>query len=206
MSIFFHIHEILSLRIIEFLDYIYYNNLKILYKNSLKNLFYFSNNPILKPEFLLYLQFFFIYKFLCYENFFLVSFYLHFTHICKLVFDKLTIKYDYIPIKNVNILKESSFFLFLYFLFIKILYINTDLLNKLTSIFILFIFFILMNINFIYKERLKHIKLNKDFRHILKIFIISPSKPFIESVIKNTNYFSYENFLYLINFFIYILK
>ena len=201
-----YFHEIISTNILNFIDYIYYNKIIILYNNNLINLLNNSSYPILKPEFLLYLQYYFIYTFLYYKNFLMNFFALHSIYISGLVFEKFCLKFNYVSKNNVNVLKENSYFLFLYLLGIKIIYFKINFFKKFLLSILLFSFFTIMNINYIYKERLKYIKLKKDFRHPLKIFIISPSKLFIENIIIKTQYFTYENFLYLINICFFIFK
>jgi hypothetical protein len=128
---------------------------------------------------------------------------IHLTYISNNIYNKLLEKYEYKPSYNFNFLNNCANLLLLYLYTLKIIFLKTNFLNRMFILFTLSGFYLLININYIYKERLKYIKLKEDFRHPLKIFIISPSKTFIESVIKKTNYFTYNNFLYLINIIIY---
>jgi len=198
------LHDIITNKITTFLDYIYYNNLKKLYNENLNNLFQYCKYPVIKPEFFIYIQFYFIYTSLYYKNLIIYSISLHLMYISGKIFDNLLLKYDYIPTYNITFLKDSAYFLFLYLLSLKILFLKIYYINKILLSSTLSIFFTLMNINYIYQERLKYIELKQDFRHPLKILIISPSIPFIENVINRTKYCTYENFLFLINICMYI--
>jgi len=198
------LHEIISAKITYFLDYIYYNNLKKLYNESLNNLFQYCKYPVIKPEFFIYIQFYFIYTSLYYKNIIINSISLHLIYICSKIFNKLLINYDYKPFYNIYFLKDSAYFLFLYLLTLKITFLKIYYINKILLSTILSVFFVLMNINYIYKKRLECIELKKDFIHPLKILIISPSKPYIEAVINKTKYCTYGNFLFVINICIYL--
>jgi len=200
------LHDIITNKITTFLDYIYYNNLKKLYNENLNNLFQYCKYPVIKPEFFIYIQFYFIYTSLYYKNLIMYSISLHLMYISSKIFDNLLLKYDYKPIYNITFLKDSAYFLFLYLLSLKILFLKIYYINKILLSSILSIFFGLMNINYIYKERLKYIELKQDFRHPLKILIISPSISFIENIIYRTKYCTYENFLFLINICMYIFS
>lgn len=200
------LHEIISTKITYFLDYIYYNNLKKLYNESLNNLFQYCKYPVIKPEFFIYIQFYFIYASLYYKNIIINSISLHLIYICSKIFNKLLLKYDYKPLYNIYFLKDSAYFLFLYLLSLKITFLKIYYINKILLSSILSIFFTLMNINYIYTKRLECIELKKDFTHPLKILIISPSKSYIESVINKTKYCTYGNFLFVINICIYLFS
>lgn len=200
------IHNYISNKIISILDYIYYNNLKKLYNENLDNLFHYSKYPIIKPDFFVYIQYYFIYNSLYFKNFLVYTTSLHLIPISNIIFENLLVKYNYNPTFNIYFLKDSAYFLFLYLLSFQILFLKNYYIRKIIISSILTSFFTLMNINYIYKERLKHIELKKDFRHPLKILIISPSKTFIESIINKTKYCTYSNFIFLINICIYFIS
>lgn len=208
MSKLLHFHQIIANKITLFLDNIYYNNLKKLYNDTLTNILKFSKFPIIKPEFFVYMQYYFIYLFLHYitnKKLFLYSTSLHLTYVSGLVFKNLSNKYEYIPINNIYFLKDTSYLLFIYLLFFKIFFLKIFFYKKIFMYFCLNSFYILLNVNFIYRERLKCIEENKEFRHNLKFLIISPEKNVIEKIIHKTQFFNYSNFLFLINILIYLL-
>lgn len=200
------IHEYISTKIIDFLDYFYYNNLKKLYNENIDDLFYNLKFPIIKPDFFIYIQYYLIYNSLYFNNYLIYSFSLNLLPITNIIFDNLLIKYNYIPTLNINFLKDSSYFLFLYLLSLKIIFLKINFIKKAFLSILIFSFFSIMNINYIYKERLKYIELKQDFRHPLKILIISPSKAFIEKIIYKTRYFTYNNFILLLNICIFFMN
>ena len=207
MSNLLHFHQIIANKITHFLDNIYYNNLKKLYNDTLSNTLKLSKFPVIKPELFVYMQYYFIYLFLHYvtnKKLFLYSISLHLTYISGLIFKDLSKKYEYDPIYNIYFLKETSYLLFMYLLFFKIFFLKIQFYNKILMYSLLNSFYLLMNINFIYKERLKCIEEQKEFRHKLKFLIISPEKSFIEKVIYKTRFFTYSNFLFFINILIYL--
>ena len=199
-------YKIIFTKIINFLDYIYYNNLKKLYNESIDNLFHNSKYPIIKPEYFIYFQYYLIYNSLYFKNFIVYSLSLHLLPITNTIYDNLLLKYNYIPPFNSYFLKDSSYFLFLYLLSLKIIFLKINYIKKWILSMFIFIFFSIMNINYIYKERLKYIELKEDFRHPLKILIISPSKTFIENVIHKTRYFTYNNFIFLLNICLFFMS
>jgi hypothetical protein len=191
MSNLLHFHQIIANKISHFLDNIYYNNLKKLYNDTLSNTLKFSKFPVIKPELFVYMQYYFIYLFLHYvtnKKLFLYSTSLHLTYISGLIFKDLSKKYEYVPIYNIYFLKETSYLLFMYLLFFKIFFLKIQFYNKILMYSLLNSFYLLLNINFIYKERLKCIEEQKEFRHNLKFLIISPEKSFIEKVIYKTRF------------------
>jgi hypothetical protein len=207
MSNLLNFHQIIANKITIFLDNIYYNNLKKLYNDTLSNILKLSKFPIIKPEFFVYMQYYFIYLFLHYitrKKIFLYSSSLHLTYISGLLFKNLSTKYEYTPINNIYFLKDTSYLLFMYLLFFKIFFLKILFYKKIFMYICLNSFYFLLNINFIYKERLKCIEENKEFRNKLKFLIISPEKNFIEKVIYKTRFFTYSNFLFLINVLIYL--
>ena len=175
---------------------------------NINDVFRYSKFPVIKPEYFIYIQYYFIYTFFYYissKNLIMYSISLHLIHISGIIFDDLVIKYNYVPVNNINFLKESSYLLFMYLFFFKILFLKIILLKRLFLLYSFYTFYIVQNINYIYKERLKYIELKKDFIHPLKILIISPNKEFIENMINNTRFFTYTNYLLFINILLYIV-
>ena len=233
LGFFRNFHEIISKKITTLLDSIYYNNLKKIYNRYLESIktvpelnqvthdanlplpvenindvFRYSKFPVIKPEYFIYIQYYFIYTFFYYmssKNLIMYSISLHLIHISGIIFDDLVVKYNYVPVNNINFLKESSYLLFMYLFFFKILFLKIILLKRLFLLYSFYTFYIVQNINYIYKERLKYIELKKDFIHPLKILIISPNKAFIENMINNTRFFTYTNYLLFINILLYIV-
>ena len=182
------------------LDNIYYNNLQKIYKNTydtLDKIFIYCKIPVIKPDFFVYMQYYFIYTFFYYitnENLLFYSISLHLTHINGLIYQKLCIKYNYTPIANIDFLRNSNYLLFMYLFFLKFLF-----LNKIFLLISMSLFYIMHNINITYKDRLKSIENKKEFNHPLKILIITSNKKNIENIIYNTRFFTYSNYLFFIN-------
>lgn len=202
-----NIHYNISERIANFLDNIYYKNLKKIYNDSLENIF--CKFPIIKPDYFIYFQYYFIYTsfyYITYKKVIMYSLSLQSIYISGLIFDNLSKKYNYNPINNILFLKNTSLLFFLYLLFLKILFLRIVLYKKMFILSSFSIFYFLHNLNYIYKERLKYIELKKDFIHPLKIFIISPNKDFIKTVIHKTTYFTHGNYLLFINLLLFIFN
>jgi hypothetical protein len=206
--VFNYLYKIVSYKIVYLLDVIYYKNLKRLYpQNDLNEILILKKFPVIKPDYFIFLQFYFIYKFfynLTYNNIYRYSFFLHSYYINGIIFDKLSDIYKYNSNNNILFFKNISEYVFLYMLFLKIYLLNIGYYKKGFILFSISSFYFLHCINRIYKERLKSIELNKDFYHPFKILIITPNKNKIINIIKKTNYFTYENMLFFINLYIYI--
>lgn len=203
-----NIHNIISEKITNFLDNVYYKNLNKLYNQNLETIFKCCNFPIIKPDYFIFFQYYFIYTslyYITYKKKIMYSMSIHLMHICGIIFDNLIKKYNYTSINNILFLKNTSYLLFLYLLFLKILFLRIILYKKIFMLFSFSVFYFLHNLNYIYKERLKFIELKKDFIHPLKILIISPNRPFIENIINKTKYFTYENYLLFINLLLFII-
>lgn len=204
-----NIHKVISEKITFFLDVFYFNNLIKIYKKTINDIFLINNYIIIKPEYFIFAQYYCIYTFLYYlnkKNIILYSISLQFININGLIFHNLIKKYNYIPKNNIFFLNDTSYLLFMYLFYLKIIFLNIKPYKKIFLLSIFSLFYLLLNINFIYKERLKCIQSKKDFVHPLKILIISPNKNFIENIIKTTNNFTYNTFFLIINFFIFILN
>ena len=195
-------HIDISNKLVNILDILYYKNLQKLYPNSkLKDIFIIGKFSILKPEYFIFYQYYLIYSFiyhLNHRNSIRYTFSLHFFHIFGLIYDNLLIKYEYTPIYNISYLKNTAYVLFIYLFFLKLL-----LFNKIFLLSIFSLFYSLMNINQIYKERIKSIENKEIFNHPLKILVITPNKNTIENIIKKTNIFTFHNFLFFVNICIY---
>lgn len=204
-----NIHKVISEKITLFLDVFYFNNLIKIYKKTINDIFLMNNYIIIKPEYFIFAQYYCIYTFLYYLNKKNIIFYsisLQFIHINGLIFNNLIKKYNYIPKYNIFFLNNTSYLLFMYLFYLKMLFLHIKPYKKIFLLSIFSLFYLLLNVNFIYKERLKCIQFKKDFIHPLKILIISPNKIFIENIIKTTENFTYDNFFLIINFFIFILN
>jgi hypothetical protein len=205
-------HIDIANKLITFLDNIYYKNLLKLYSinkiNSLNDIFHMSKFPIFKPDYFIFQQYYLIYSFLhhvSYKHVFRYSLSLHLFHIFGITYDNLLIKYNYKPMYNILYLKNSAYLLFIYLFFFKLLLINISLFKKILLLSTFTIFYSLVNVNEIYKERLKSIENNETFNHPFKILVITPNKNIIENIIRKTNIFTFSNFLLCINIFVYFL-
>ena len=54
-------HKLISIKITNILDYFYYNNLKKIYNEPLDTLMKLNKIPIFKPEYYIYMQYYFMY-------------------------------------------------------------------------------------------------------------------------------------------------
>ena len=202
-------HNFISKYILNFLDSIYYKNLKKVYNENLNVILHYPKISLLKPEYFIYATYYFNYLFLNYitnKNFIFYSIFLHSAYISELLYEELIFKYEYIPKNNINFLKNTSRLMFIYFIFFKLYFIKLSFLRKILLLPLNLIFYSLYNINIVYKERLLCIEdKNKIFDHYLKLLIISPNKDFIIQVIKFTKFFTYPHFLYFLNLLLFIL-
>ena len=202
-----YIHEIISNKITDFLDNFYYNNLKKLYNKNLSEVFLQCSFPVIKPDYFIFTQYYLIYSFLHYmsnENTIKYTISLNMIYISGIIYDKLSLKYNYKSKNNIIYLKETCNLLFMYLFFFKILFLKLILFKKIFLISTLSSFYFLININDIYRERLKSIENKEYFKHPLKIFVFSPDKKFIENIINKTRFFTYSNFILLTNVLLYI--
>jgi len=177
-------------------------------ENTLNDIFQVSKFPIFKPDYFVFQQYYLIYSFMyhiSYRNTIRYSISLQLFHIFGIIYDNLLIKYDYKPKYNINYLKNISYILFIYLFWLKISFMNVRLFKKILLLSIFSTFYMLVNINEIYKQRLKCIENNEIFTHPLKILVLTPNKNIIQNIIKKTNIFTYGNFLLCINLFVYLL-
>lgn len=202
------LHELISNKISNFLDNMYYKYLKKLYNDSVSNIYNYPKFHIIKPEYFVYLQYYFVYTFFNYITFKKVILYstsLHLTHISGLVYETLINKYNYRSKNNIIFLKDTNYLLFMYLFFFKILFLNKNLYIKIFLLNSIYLFYFGYSINFIYKKRLECIENNKELNHYLKILIITPNKETIEKIVKNTRIFTYSNFLIFINILLFMV-
>jgi hypothetical protein len=202
-------HLLISNYLSHFLDNVYFSNLKKLYNEDLINIFKYCKYPVFKPEYLIYLKFYFSYLFFHYitrKKFLLYSLSLHLSYTSELIFENLIKKYDYYPIYNIEFLKNTHNILFIYLLYIKIFFFNLEFYKKVILLLSYSLFYFIYNVHIIYHERLECIENKTEFKNKFKILIISPNKKFIENIVNKTKYFTYSNYLYFINFLIYIFR
>lgn len=201
------LHEQIAYNISIFLDNIYYKYLKKLYNDSMSNIYNYSKFHIVKPEYFIYLQYYFVYTFFYYITYnkpLLYSTSLHLTHISGLIYENLITKYNYTPKNNTMFLKDTNYLLLMYLFFFKILFLNKELYIKLFLLNCIYSFYFVYSVNYIYKKRLTCIENNEELNHYLKILIITPNKEMIKNIIKKTRFFTYSNFLIFINVLLFI--
>lgn len=206
-----NIHSIISEKITQFLDIVYYKNLQKLYpKEELNSTLIKNKFPILKPEYFIYTKYYFIYLFLYYLNekqAFNYIIPLHLIHISDIVLHNLIKKYDYTPSKNIYFLKDTANLIFYYLFNTKLFLLKKYLLLTLVNIFVFS-----LNINHVYKKRLLSIENKTDtflnpknrISDYLKCFIVSSNKDNIQNIIYLTRHFTYSNYFLFINIMIYI--
>ena len=99
-----NLHNIISQKIVSYLDFFYYKYLKKLYNNNLTDITKSSTFIIIKPEYFIFLQYYLIYSFFYYitnKNSIQYSISLDLIYICDKIYDHLVIKYNYIPLNNI---------------------------------------------------------------------------------------------------------
>ena len=201
-------HKNISVKISIFLENIYYKYLTTLYNDTLNNIFNNTKLFIIKPEYFIYLQYYFIYTFfhyITYNNIILYSASLHSIHICELIFNILSIKYNYIQKNNTDFLINTSYFLLIYLFIFKIFFLKIYFYYKIFFFTNFTLFYLLMNINNIYNKRLECINTNKEFYHPFKIVILSPDKNFLLNIVNKTKFFTHSNFLIFINLLLFFI-
>jgi hypothetical protein len=190
-------------KICYYLDTYYYRNLKKLYPDTqLNELLLIKKLPILKPDYFIFLQYYFIYQFfhnITNNNTIRYTISLHSFYLCDMVYDKISLNYNYISKNNIIFLKNNSFILFMYLFFFKILFLEIYTYKKFILLILFIKFYILIWINDLYKARLKSIELKNDFYHPLKILLITPNINTIKNIIHNTNYFTMTSYILFIN-------
>ena len=213
------LHTYLANLLFGFLDNIYYKNLKSVYKKDLPLIFRYSNIAIIKPEYFIYANYYFIYLFFHYmvpNNFLIYSSLLHINYINDLLYDNMLLNYIYVPENDVVFLKQTEKILFQYLFFFKIYFLDINSSNKFSIIFLQNLFYFLVQIHDIYKQRLlliesknkeknkKEEKNNDMNKNILKLFIVSPDKKVIERIAYSIRFATYSNYLFFLNMVIYI--
>ena len=153
---------------------------------------------IFKIEYLIYIQYYFIYKII--NN----ILFLHIFYINDLICENLIIKYNYISIEKYKYINNINYISLYYLIFMKIILYNTYLIS-ITFIFFISIFYILYLINHTYNKRLLSINNNTEFDEPLKFLIITSNKKLIYYIIYKTNFFTYTNFLFFTNLLIYLM-
>jgi hypothetical protein len=210
-----NIHKKLSNYFFDILDTYYYKNLQKIYNTSITevlNNIYKIN--IIKPEVYIYTQYYFIFllnKSITTKSYFLTSIFLHGFYIMDKLSTQIITTYQYNNNRNINYLKKTSYILFYYSIYFKILFSSIYNYQKFTLLTLLSTYYILMNVNYVYKKRIEYIK-NKNYdnndenRYFSKILIITSNIDNMNKIIKYTNIFNYSLFLGIINlslFFIY---
>ena len=176
-------------------------------KHDLNSIFQTSRLPIFKPDYFVFQQYYMIYSFLyhlSYKHTLRYSLSLHFFHIFGLIYEQLLIKYNYKPLYNISYLKDTVYLLFVYLFFMKLLLMNIGEFKRTILLSTFSVFYSLVNVNEIYKERLKSIENEQSFNHPFKILIVTPNKDTIKKIIQKTKIFTMNNFLLCINLFLYM--
>jgi hypothetical protein len=127
-------------------------------------------------------------------------------YISGILYDNISERYHYKSKYNIIYLKEICQLMFVYLFLLKIIFLRIILFKKIIFIGAISSFYLLLNINELYKYRLKSIEMKEDFRHPLQIFVFSPNKKYIQNIINKTNYFTFTNFLLLTNVLVYMLS
>jgi len=204
---FSQINIFISNKITYLLDIFYYNNLKKIYNKELNKIFNYCSFPVIKPEYLIYSQYYFIYIFIYYlnKNKLLYTVTLHLIYILDIVFQNICSKYNYNPIYNIHFLKNISHMLMMYLLHLKICLHNISTFKKSFLILSSLSFYLLYRINNTYTKRLESIENKNTFNDEFKILIISPDINFIKKIINLTQLFTYNNYLFFINILLFTL-
>ena len=203
------IHNYIGQYITRLFDNIYYKNLKKVYNDDISKILQYNKLSIIKPEYFIYAKSYFMYLFfhyLTYRRFIFYSVFLQLSHVSDIVYENIVIKYEYKPKNNITYLQNTLNILFLYLFFLKILFFDINSFTKTALIGSESLFFLIYNIRDVYQERLKCIEnKNIEFKHPLKIFIVSPNKKFIEYIVRTTYIFTIPNFLIFINILLFFM-
>jgi len=203
----FEFHSFISKKIMNLLDFLYFDNLKKLYNEPLEQVFKYCTFPTIKPEYFVYSQYYFIYTFIYYlnKNTIFYSSSLHIIYILDNIFQNICSRYNYNPKHNIYFLKDMSYLLMMYLFFLKICFHNIFLYKKIILFSLYNSFYLLYRVNHVYKKRLISIENNSEFTDEFKILIISPDTKFIKNIIYITRFFTYSNYLFFINILLFFL-
>jgi len=203
----FEFHSFISNKITYLLDIFYFDNLKKLYNEPLDKVFKYCKFPVIKPEYFIYSQYYFIYTFIYYlnKNTILYSISLHLIFIVDIIFQNICIHNNYKSQSNIYFLKDMSYSLMIYLFYLKICFHHINYFKKIILISLFSMFYMGYRINHVYKKRLISIENKSEFVDELKILIISPDIKFINRVIDITNFFTYSNYLFFINILLFLL-
>lgn len=203
----FDLHSYISKKLTNLLDFLYFDKLKKLYNEPLEQVFKYCSFPVVKPEYFIYGQYYFIYTFIYYlnKNTIFYSSSLHIIYILDITFQNICSQYNYNPTCNIYFLKDMSYLLMMYLFFLKI-YFHPIYFYKKTILLCLYnSFYLLYRVNHVYKKRLVSIENNSEFSDEFKILIISPDTKFIKNIIHITRFFTYSNYLFFINILLFLL-
>jgi len=203
----FEFHSFISNKITNFLNSSYFDNLKKLYNEPLDKVFKYCNFPIIKPEYFVYSQYYFIYTFIYYlnKNTVLYSISLHLIFILDSIFQNICIHNNYSPQSNIYFLKDMSYSLMMYLFYLKICFHHINYVKKIILISLCSAFYMGYRVNHVYKKRLISIENNSEFIDEFKILIISPDIKLINRIINITRFFTYGNYLFFINILLFLL-
>ena len=202
-------HNYIGQYITRLFDNIYYKNLKKVYNEDISKILQYNKILILKPEYFIYAKSYFMYLFfyyMTYKRFIFYSLFLHLLYISDIVYEGIIKKYEYKPKNNMAYLQNTLNILFAYLFLLKIIFFDIYSFKKVILISSESLFFLIYNIRDVYRERLKCIEnKNIEFKHPLKILIISPNKKFIENTVRITYIFTIPNFLIFINILLFFM-
>jgi len=210
-----NIHKKIANYFFDILDTYYYKNLQKIYNTSITevlNNIYKIN--VIKPEVYIYTQYYFIFllnKSITAKSYFLTPIFLHGFYIMDKLSTQIITTYQYNNNRNINYLKKTSYILFYYSLYFKILFSSIYNYQKIVLLTILSTYYILMNVNYVYKKRIEYIKNknydnnNDDTRYLSKLLIITSNIDTMNKIIKYTNIFNYSLFLGIMNLFLFFI-
>lgn len=115
----FDLHSYISKKLTNLLDFLYFDKLKKLYNEPLEQVFKYCSFPVVKPEYFIYGQYYFIYTFIYYlnKNTIFYSSSLHIIYILDITFQNICSQYNYNPTCNIYFLKDMSYLLMMYLFF-----------------------------------------------------------------------------------------
>ncbi len=210
------LHNKVSNYILNNIDYYYYQPLTKKYKKNIKDLLFYHQKFIFKPEYINYLQFYNLFCLSYYwsqSNYIFTNFYLHLFYICNLLEDQICKKYNYKTIYDKKILKNIAFTLFHYIIFFKLKTNNSNsIISKGLFYGSLSIFQTLMNFNYAYNKRLNNLlnskknvenlldyNNNEDEFLPLNLLVFTSDLDLIKDIVNYTKLFNFSNYLFFIS-------
>ncbi len=210
-----NLHHSISKNITDILDKYHYQPISIKTNKNIKDIFFYHDEFVFKPDYLNYLQFYNLFCLSYYWSnykYLLTNIYLHTFYICHLLEDQISKKYNYSTIYDKKTLKNISFVLFHYIIFFKLKLNPTfSFLSKSMFYGSISTFQALMNINNAYQKRLDNllnttkkennlIENNQDNDFLSNhVLVFTSDINLIKDIVNYTRHFTFSNYLFFIS-------